>query len=286
MTSIARLDYAGWPNCYRISNGIADLVVTTDVGPRIIRFGFTGQENEFAEYAEMAGLTGGGEWRIYGGHRLWVAPEDPPSTYAPDNDPVRFEDSDGAVRLTQPAPGGYAIEKAIEVRLSDDAAEVRVSHTLCNLGPAPVTIAPWALSVMAPGGRATVPLPPRATHGDGNLLPASAIGLWAYTDMTDSRWQWGRDSITLDQDARAATPQKAGFAVPDGWCAYDRAGHRFTKRFAYDPGARYPDFGCNVELYTDARMLELETLGPLCDLQPGGSTEHTETWELRAAEPA
>ena len=34
-----RTSYGGWPNCYRLSNGLIDLVVTADVGPRIIRLG-------------------------------------------------------------------------------------------------------------------------------------------------------------------------------------------------------------------------------------------------------
>ena len=59
-----KIDYKGWPNSYRLSNGTVDLVVTTDVGPRIIRFGFVGGENEFKEYEDMLGKTGGDEWRI------------------------------------------------------------------------------------------------------------------------------------------------------------------------------------------------------------------------------
>src|SRR5688500_11349363 len=96
-----KIDYKGWPNCYRLSNGVVDLVITTDVGPRVIRFGFLGEDNEFKEYAEMSGKTGGDEWRIYGGHRLWHAPEAAPRTYFPDNAPVQIEEHAGFVRLIQ-----------------------------------------------------------------------------------------------------------------------------------------------------------------------------------------
>ena len=48
-------EYRGWPNCYRLSNGLIDLIVTTDVGPRVIRFGFVGEENEFKEYDDDGG---------------------------------------------------------------------------------------------------------------------------------------------------------------------------------------------------------------------------------------
>ena len=35
---IGKINYRGWPNSYRMSNGEVELVVTADVGPRIIRY--------------------------------------------------------------------------------------------------------------------------------------------------------------------------------------------------------------------------------------------------------
>ncbi len=65
--NLEKTSYGGWPNCYRLSNLAVELIVTADVGPRVIRFGFVGAENEFKEYEEQLGQTGGREWRIYGG---------------------------------------------------------------------------------------------------------------------------------------------------------------------------------------------------------------------------
>lgn len=36
---IERVPYAGWPNCYRLTDGRIELVATSDVGPRIVRLG-------------------------------------------------------------------------------------------------------------------------------------------------------------------------------------------------------------------------------------------------------
>ena len=33
---IEKTAWKGWPNCYRIANGEVELIVTTDVGPRVI----------------------------------------------------------------------------------------------------------------------------------------------------------------------------------------------------------------------------------------------------------
>jgi hypothetical protein len=233
----------------------------------------------------MAGQTGGSEWRIYGGHRLWHAPEVPSRTYYPDNGPVEIAEHDGWVRLTQPAEPTTGIQKEIDLRLAPEEAQLTVSHRLRNNGLWEVELGPWALSVMAQEGQAIIPLPPRGDHAE-NLLPTSSLTLWAYTDLSDPRWSWGREYIMLRQDPKIASPQKIGVRATDGWIACARHDHVFVKTFTVQPGATYPDFGCTVESYTDANMLELETLGPLVRLQPGATVEHLERWFLFRGAPA
>lgn len=273
-----KIAFAGWSNAARLTNGQIEVVVTGDVGPRVIRLGFVGGPNEFAEYADQLGQTGGGEWRIYGGHRLWHAPEDPVRTYWPDNEPVTLTEIPGGLRVTQPVETNTGIEKQIELQIAAGRNHVHVTHRLTNRTLWPVRFAPWALSVMAPGGTVVLPMPPRGEH-PRDLLPANRLILWPYTDMSDARWTWGREYVLLRQD-RAGSPQKIGASIPAGWVAYANAGHLFVKHFHYQPGADYPDQGAAVETFTNADMLEVETLGPLTTLEPGASVEHIEDWFL------
>jgi hypothetical protein len=274
-----KVSYAGWPNCHRLSNDLVELIVTADVGPRIIRFGFVGEENEFQEFEDMLGKMGGDEWRIYGGHRFWHAPEIQPRTYYPDNNPVKVEQYDDFVRVTQPIEPTTGIQKEIDLYLSPGRAHVKLTHRLRNTNLWAVELAPWALSVMARGGVAVIPLPPRGSHEE-KLLPANTLTLWAYTDMSDARWTWGHKYVMLRQDPTLERPQKAGLMVPDGWAAYARDGHLFVKRFNYVPGAKYPDWGCSVETFTNADFLEVESLAPLVYLAPDAFVEHVENWFL------
>lgn len=274
-----KIPYGGWENCYRLSNGLIDLVITGDVGPRIIRFGFNDEPNMFAEFEEMMGKTGGTNWRIYGGHRLWHAPEKSPRTYALDNSPIQIEQHDDQyVRIVQPTEPTTGIQKSIDLMISPDAAHVRVAHRLTNENSWAVELAPWALSVMAPGGTAVVPLPPRGSHPE-DLEPVNSLTMWAYTDMADPRWTWGTRYILLRQQSDG-TPQKVGVGVPDGWVAYVNDGRMFLKTFTHAPGRPYPDMGSSVEVFTNQRMLEVETLHPLIRLEPGASAQHIENWFL------
>jgi hypothetical protein len=274
-----KIEYKGWKNCFKLSNGLIELVLTGDVGPRVIRFGFPGQDNEFWEDTPALGLTGGDEWRIYGGHRLWHAPEEKPRTYYPDNGPVEISESGGVVTVTQPTEPTTGIQKQMIFTMAADAARVAVEHRLINRGAWPIDLAPWAISPMAPGGVGVVPLPERGLHAD-NLQPTGGLALWAYTDFADPRWTWGTTYALLRQDASAKSPQKVGSRCAADWLAYARNDHLFINRFIPVPDGDYPDFGCRVEVYTDANMLEIESLAPYQKAQPGEAIIHTETWLL------
>lgn len=277
--TVRSVAYQGWKNCCRISNGKIELIVTTDVGPRVIRFGFVGGQNLFKEYPAQLGKRGGKTWRIYGGHRLWHAPEDSFRTYFPDNFPVNVERTGNTIRFLAPVETTCGIQKEIAITLSA-GNRVNLVHTLRNTGAWAIEVAPWALTVMNTGGTCIIPLPKRGTHPE-DLLPGNLIVPWLYTDMSDPRWTWGRKYILLRQvPAKTSTPQKLGALVPDGWAGYVRENQLFVKTFDCVPGAKYADFGCNFETFTNDEMLEVETLGAFTKLEPGQTVAHTETWHL------
>ena len=276
--TVEKIPYAGWPNCYRLSNGEVELIVTSDVGPRIIRYGFEGGQNFFVELEEDLGKTGGDNWRLYGGSRLWVGPEDPVYSYGADNDPVQVEISGS--RLTAQAPVEHTgVQKAIAVELSDEGSAVRVVYTLANRTIWPLRVATWVLTMMAPGGAGITTLPPRGTHPEV-LAPTNPLIVFAFTNMADPRWTWLEKYIVLQQDPQNADPEKIGLFNPATRGAYLLNGELFVKKFAASPEEEYPDMGASYETFTNERFLEIETLGPVRTLQPGESIDHVEDWSL------
>jgi len=276
--TVEKIPYAGWPNCYRLSNGEVELIVTSDVGPRIIRYGFKGGQNLFVELEEDLGKTGGDNWRLYGGSRLWVGPEDPVYSYGADNDPVQIEISGS--RLVAQAPVEHTgVQKAIAVELSDEGSAVRVVYTLANRTIWPLRVATWVLTMMAPGGAGITTLPPRGTHPEV-LAPTNPLVVFAFTNMADPRWTWLEKYIVLQQDPQNADPEKIGLFNPATRGAYLLNGELFVKKFAASSEEEYPDMGSSYETFTNERFLEIETLGPVRTLQPGESIDHVEEWSL------
>jgi hypothetical protein len=265
------VSYGGWERCARLVSGDLEMIVTLEVGPRIIRFGQIGGPNEFVEYSKDMGQTGGEEYRSYGGHRLWISPEEVPKTYAADNRPVAYDVENGWHVFTAPAEA-WLVQK--QVRIRPEAGGFKIEHRIYNRNLYSIELAPWVLTVMATGGECVFPQPPYAPQ-PSNLLPVRVMALWSYTNMADPRWTWGKQVVRLRQTSDPA-PQKVGAEIRQGIAGYANHGNFFYKRFPCIAGATYPDFGCNFETFTRDDMLEVESVGPLQQVAPGHYASHAE----------
>ena len=129
---VTKVEYQGWKNNLRLRNAEAELIITLDVGPRILSYRRTDGPNVFHEYAKELGKSGEKEWMIRGGHRLWVAPEEPRRTYVLDNGPVEATQvrPTGEAVVRSLADREYGIEKELLVTLEPKGSRVKVVHGL------------------------------------------------------------------------------------------------------------------------------------------------------------
>ncbi len=278
---VEKTHYGPWEHCYRVSNGEVDLVMLAEAGPRILRYGFSGGQNFLREWSDKKGsatlTTPDGEWRIIGGHRIWVAPEFSPGTYPADNDAVDIRLTETGLVATAPVEKLTRLEKQIEIRMAARGTGVEIIHRIYNRGYVALRIAPWALTVMAQDGLGVTGFPPRGTHPE-ILPPTNPLIMWAFSDFTDPRLKLTKKYLTLRQDRDNATPQKFGHFNPKTWGAYFLNGEVFRKQLEAQEGREYPDYGSSFEIFTNADFLELETLGPLETVAPGGHLTHIEKW--------
>lgn len=276
---IEKTAYRGWPNCYRMSNGEVDLILTSDVGPRIIRFGFVGGQNVLKEFDEQIGKSGEKTWQPRGGHRIWMAPEDGVLSYALDNSRVHVEVRGDTVELTQAVEPETGLQKQMVVKLASTGTNVEVINRIRNKASKPRDMATWGLTMMAPGGTGIVVFPPRGTHPK-DLAPTNPLVMSAYTDFSDNRWHFTKKYLILRMDPKATSPQKAGTFNKNTVGAYLLGSDLFIKQASARDPLKQPDWGCSYETFTNNQFLEMETLGELNHLQPGATIEHTEHWSL------
>lgn len=277
--TIEKTEWGGWPNCYRLSNGEADLIVTSDIGPRVMRYGFVNGQNFFKVYEDQLGKSGEPGWQFRGGHRVWLAPEDLHLTYAPDNDPAEIEIQGDTLIATQSVEPLTGLRKQLVVSLAMSGTCVKINHRMQNTRPEPVTLSAWALTMLAQDGVAITGFPPRGRHEDV-LSPTNPLVMWAFTDLRDKRWAFLEKYLILRHDRGNDSHTKLGHFNPNTWGAYLLHDEIFLKRCKADPAAAYPDMGCSYETFACADMLEIETLGPLTALSRNEWVEHTEYWHL------
>ncbi|MCP3965757.1 MAG: hypothetical protein GY750_03925 [Lentisphaerae bacterium] len=275
--------YSNWPNCLELSNNLIKLVITLNVGPRVVFFGFKDSQNLFKNFENQIGTNGRGKWLPYGGHRLWHAPEKASRTYCPDNSPVDYSWDGKTLTLNCPEEKPNQIRKVIEIEINEITAEVNVNHKIYNTGNWAKELAAWCLTVMAAEGRAIIPQEPFVPHGintDESLAPARPLVMWQFTKMDDPRFTWGNKFIQMREGSAVNCKQKIGLLNKQGWAAYYLNGEAFVKKQEIQENAVYPDYGSSMEFYTEPGFLEIESLSPLVTLNPGECVEHLECWQL------
>ena len=280
--AVREIEYKNFGRCLEVSNNIVKVIVTIDVGPRIISYSFAGGENILFEdeeltFSERVSKEKFGDiWYTYGGHRMWTSPENSPRTYYPDNEPVAYELMENGVRLLPNAQKWNQYVFEMEVTLDAESSEVFLAHKITNLAAWPVELAPWTITAVSAGGKEVIPQPIKDTSPLNNRL----IALWPYTKLTDSRVHWGDKYILLTQDEGKAEEFKFGINSQHGYAMYFNHGDLFIKQFSLVENGIYPDGGMSFETYTNNLFLEMEALGELVKLGPGESTVFYEKWSL------
>ncbi len=269
MTNFSDLD------CVALENDLLQILVPKAIGPRILSLRFRGGENLLAELPQViTERPDGRPYHFWGGHRLWLAPEDPLLSYALDDQAVEITASEAGLLIRKAVEPETGMEKSIRLHLDPQQAKLTLTHRLTNRLRRPVEYAPWTITQFRTGGLAILP----QSGAQTGLLPNRVLSLWPYTDISSPSLNLGNQFILLQ--ANLQTPFKMGFQNPRGWLAYWMDGVLFVKKAAFDPQGRYPDHGCSSECYCNQSFLELETLGPLARIEPDDSITHTETWEL------
>ncbi len=284
MISIKETTYGNFGKCLAISNDSMELLVTIDVGPRIIKCNLHGKENLMFEDIErkmskdVSSVFGEGKtWQIYGGHRMWLSPEKYPETYYPDCEKVLYSTNATGATFEPPVQAVTGLHFSMNITIDEKEPKCTITHYVKNTNKEPIKGAIWCLSVMAPDGAVIVPQPTE----DTGLLANRILAVWPYTDMTDSRIFWGARYIALRQKPEIDKNIKYGINNTSGKIAYINHGQALVKSYSVNhPNGEYPDFGCSCEAFACNLFTEAESISEMKTLKKGESIVHTETWIL------
>ncbi len=265
--------------CWEIRNQLVSVWLSADFGPRVLGLSYEGSENLLAHLPE-AKIEGFGRetYWLRGGHRLWYGPERPETTYIPDDRPPQVKEIHGGLEFIQQIDQPSGIQKSWQIRLAPEAPRVEIDHCLTNCGDKAYELAPWAITMLPPGGIGLLPFQEEEVDEHG-LWPNRQLVFWPYTDVCSSHLKITNQGVFVTADLKEGA-LKIGAPNPLGWIAYRHNHLVFIKQSLYQKGAKYLDQGASHQIYCNPDMIELESLGTLVQLSPGESSDHKEIWSV------
>ena len=268
-------DTQRWGRVLWISDGKTEVAVALDFGIRVVHLSCCGCENLFYEQP-VDGSDGftTGEWKLYGGHRIWLAPESA-GTYCPDNAPVRYTITNDEILFEQDLESMLKIYKRLRLRFMADGA-ISVEQEIQNGSDQVIDGAVWGVNTLDGGGEAEISF---RCKQRGGYNPQRVISLWSDTNLADPRLQFERDRL-IARHMPVPDYLKLGLYSNPGKAVLRNKGQIFELTFNTDDLELYPDNGCNFELYMCMKFMELESLGQKTRILPGQHATHTEVWRL------
>ena len=282
MVLIGEENYKSYGKCISFKTGNIKLLVTIDIGPRIIFYGKDDQNIMFEDIEDTTNkggeffdknLKGEGIWHLYGGHRLWKSPEYM-DTYYPDNEKVTVEKNGDEVAFISNVETTTNLQKSMIIKMNDDGSIVLTQKIENKSNVKTTPISAWGLTVLDKGAKATIDLP----NEDTGFLPNRNIVFWSYTNIKDERIDLNNDKLIIEQ-RNIVDPIKVGLFT-QRQINVNVKGQLFSLQIDKKVGT-YPDFSCNIECYTNNHIFEIETLSPLQELEPNECLIHKEYWALK-----
>jgi hypothetical protein len=278
---VSKFAYHGWKECYRLASATLEGVVVPAIG-RIMQLRRIGDAaGVLWENRELDGQMpkpNSGTWANFGGDKCWPAPQSdwprmmghewpPPAGF--DASPYEASPTNAGLMLISPVDQAWGIQVVRHVELDATGPVMRVRHEFHKVQGKPVRIAVWTIAQFNDPACVAIKLPESSRFSGGytKLIDADA----AESEVSDRVLTFVRHPrkfVKIGSDASSVV-----------W-----VGSTSVVRIQSEIVAgEYPDGGCAIEVYTnpgEQKYVELETFGPLVNLESGQTIEHATTYTV------
>jgi hypothetical protein len=279
--SVTKIAYHGWKDCYRLASSALEVIVVPVIG-RIMQLRRIG-DNAGVLWENRA-LDGqlpkpnSGTWANFGGDKCWPAPQSdwprvlghewpPPAAF--DASPFEGTITDAGLTLKSPVDSAWGIQAVRHVELDSTGPVMRVRTEFRKVSGKAVRVGIWTIAQFNDPACVAIEVPADSKFQGG------------FTHLSKT------DPAELVESGRLLTfvrhPSKfvkiGSDAAEVVWVGPNSVVRMQSEALA----GECPDGGCRVEVYTnpgEQKYVELETLGPLVDLEVGKATVHTTTYTM------
>ena len=259
MAHILRLiPYAGWENCIHLTNTVCEAVISTTVGPRILRYGKVGGPNLLHVDEFAAGQTEETKtWRAYAG-RSFDAIIDGDIFLPPENVSVGY--TLGADRIDFDTVQFDGVSKTISIRMCRRGG-LEIKHTLTNTSDVTKTVTLTGDTMLPSGGVAAMPLTKAPVKGGER-----------------PELKQGEKLSLIEPDQVFPSEFEVCGHADELWCGYFHQGQLFIMTSPEVEGSYANDV--NVSFSANPRRVKVTSYSPEVTLAPGESVTHTEVWNV------
>jgi hypothetical protein len=227
--------------------------------------------------------TSGGDWLNFGGDKCWPSPQSswpiqqggawpPPGGF--DGCPMGTTLTERGVVLTSAIDPFWGIQVVRHIELEPDQPVLHVRTVYRKLQGPPVRTGIWTITQFQDPEQTCMLLAPASIFQNGfvNLLDVAPANF----EMHD----FGIDGQVLSFARHGEAYTKIGSdGISVAWI-----GRKCMVRIDVEPvPGEHPDGGCRTEIYTNPdplKYVELETLGPLTAMEPGGCIEQSARYTI------
>jgi hypothetical protein len=288
--SVSRVEYHGWKDAWRISNGACELVVVPQVN-RVMSFALKDAPSALWNNPPLAGqvqLADDHQWHNFGGDKVWPTQQDwwerytdrkgwpPPYTF--DAAPATAEQIANGVRTTTQKSPDFGTRTVREFVMDDTRPLVLVRQWFDKEDGKTVTMSAWNVMQVRKPDYAILP---SGKEIDGQ--PYKNLG----QPIVAGTLKVHATVVSIRNDAQK--PMKIGAVLdPAGkqedWVGAVHGGQLVLESRALHAAGNYPDGGSPAQIYTaparDGSYVECEMLSPMTELQAGQKLRDDMVWQL------
>lgn len=281
-TEIKQINLKYYGKCVSINNGTVKVIVSVDVGPKIIFWGYTNGENmlyipyDILEYDEPISQKIPPDifFKRYG-HEIMLAYEKSKPVFLSSGTTIYSILQEGvAFSCSSPKLG---LSANLEIIIQDNSNSIMIVHSIENTNEKTQNFSICSSTFVTQDGTLLVP---QNIEDLGNA-PNRVLSLWKKSNINDSRLCVANEYLKFNNiSTDKLSVLKLGINNRRAWSTYTKDGNTFLMHYLHNKKAKYLNFDSSFIIDSKKELLSLKILSPIYNVQKNEVAKMAEYWSL------
>jgi hypothetical protein len=278
---VRRVDFFGYTDCILLENESTRVVLCHQAGGRVLEYSLHGKNAIWLDPSQQGWVLAPGAAKVdLCGGRFDIGPEMiiPPRPALWSGRWAAEVIGPRSARLTSAEDPATGVKLVRDFTLDAASSRLLCTQTIQNVSSRVTSWCHWSRTLALGGGIVVIPLTPHSRFPKDYVMYEAGNLINPRPSDPNIRTRDGFLEMVGPPKFR-----KLGMDSQAGWFAYIMPGDvMFVKRFPVYPDRPYNEVaGLTISIWYDGNVrCELEPIGPMEKLAPGGAASFTEEWHL------